>query len=135
MPNPSKKIILYFPSEFVERPLTNEIIQKFGLIVNIFSASISSDERGFLGIELSGNADKISEAVDFIKSQGIEVKPLGSRISRDEKKCVNCGVCISICPVNAIYQKDFEIFFDSEKCIACGSCIESCPFKAIFSGE
>jgi len=131
----SKKILLRFPAETVERPLTYEIIKKYGLVVNIFRASISPEEKGFLGIELSGSAEKISEAIEFIKSQGIDVNSLGKEIERDEEKCTHCGVCIAVCPVNAITMKDFKISFDSEKCIACRNCVDACPFNAISSGK
>jgi Fe-S-cluster-containing hydrogenase component 2 len=46
-------------------------------------------------------------------------------------KCVGCGVCIDVCPVNAIYMKDGIAFIDQEKCIHCGKCISKCPFGAI----
>jgi len=127
--------MLHFPAEAVERPLTYEIIRKYGLVVNIFKASISPGEKGFLGIELSGDPGRIDETVSFIESQGVEVRPLGRGISRDEGICTHCGACVSVCPVSAITVSDHRVEFNPDKCIACGACVDACPFRAISSGD
>lgn len=44
------------------------------------------------------------------------------------KKCVKCGICRKVCPVDAI-TGDYKV--DRKKCIGCGKCVETCPFKAI----
>lgn len=49
-----------------------------------------------------------------------------------ERRCMSCGMCRSICPVQAItlaYMKDgfFRPQIDKEKCINCGKCLQSCP--------
>ena len=46
----------------------------------------------------------------------------------DQEKCIECGLCIKNCPVNAI-SDDFVI--DNEICTRCNSCIEVCPKDAI----
>lgn len=39
---------------------------------------------------------------------------------------------VSICPVGALSQKDFEApTIDYSKCIACGKCSSFCPKKAL----
>ena len=49
----------------------------------------------------------------------------------DEKKCISCGACVAICPVNAIKIEKGKAKIDPKKCIKCGACLDSCPFKAI----
>lgn len=49
----------------------------------------------------------------------------------EKNKCIGCGKCIAVCPVNAIYLKDNKAFIDKEKCIFCGKCLSICPFDAI----
>ena len=47
-----------------------------------------------------------------------------------KEKCVACGACVDICPVNAIEMKDIAVV-DDGICIDCGTCVDECPSKAI----
>ena len=66
----------------------------------------------------------------------------------DPSKCKNCGMCIQVCPYQAIQKiivpcenacpvgaiaKDEEghARIDFEKCISCGKCASACPFGAV----
>lgn len=50
----------------------------------------------------------------------------------DKEKCIGCGVCVSICPVEAIsFDSDGKAKIDKVKCIHCGACQASCPVDAI----
>ena len=50
----------------------------------------------------------------------------------DKKKCIGCGTCVSICPVEAIsFDENGKAKIDKEKCIRCGACQASCPVEAI----
>jgi len=50
-----------------------------------------------------------------------------------DDKCINCGACVSECPVEAIKPgaKFHEI--SEELCVDCGACVPSCPVDAIVS--
>lgn len=51
-----------------------------------------------------------------------------------DEKCIACGICAKICPVNAISgqikKPPFTIHQDT--CIKCGACIPKCPVDAIY---
>lgn len=40
--------------------------------------------------------------------------------------CVGCGVCMGVCPINAITKESHKIKV-RDTCSACGECIEKCP--------
>lgn len=50
-------------------------------------------------------------------------------INVDIEKCNNCGVCIEVCPVDAISTDDIGSI-DIEKCITCCACIKFCEQNA-----
>lgn len=53
----------------------------------------------------------------------------------DAEKCIGCGACKRVCPVEAISgEKKAAHEIDTSKCIKCGSCIEKCKFGAIVKG-
>ncbi|MFX1269835.1 MAG: Coenzyme F420 hydrogenase/dehydrogenase, beta subunit C-terminal domain, partial [Promethearchaeota archaeon] len=48
-------------------------------------------------------------------------------IIKEKNLCCNCGLCVSVCPLNAVkYSEDtFEVI--EEDCINCGLCFACCP--------
>ena len=49
----------------------------------------------------------------------------------DQEKCIGCGKCVEICPVNVIKMEgDFPII-DKDWCIGCGVCAVPCPTGAV----
>lgn len=50
----------------------------------------------------------------------------------DKNKCISCGTCVAICPVEAIsFNGEGKAEIDKTKCIKCGACQASCPVEAI----
>lgn len=48
------------------------------------------------------------------------------------EKCKGCGLCKTVCHVNAIDgEKRSTHVVNHKKCIKCKACIEKCPFSAI----
>ncbi len=55
-----------------------------------------------------------------------------------KEKCIGCGLCLPVCPVDAITLTEGKAVIDSEKCIFCGICAngdeadyQGCPVQAI----
>ncbi len=71
----SRKVWLTFPKELIDRPLIWEVGRKFGVVTNIRQASVSKD-IGIVGLELSGDEEEVTRAVDFLVGNGVTVKPI-----------------------------------------------------------
>jgi ferredoxin len=48
----------------------------------------------------------------------------------DNKICLRCGGCISVCPFAALELKE-NVILDEELCTLCGICEKACPVSAI----
>ncbi|MFC1691087.1 NIL domain-containing protein [Nanoarchaeota archaeon] len=132
--SPTRKIVLHFPKETIDDPIMNNLVKEYDLTVNILKANINPDAEGIAVIELTGSEENFTKANKYLKGLGIKTQPLSKDVTRDEKKCINCGACVVACPTEALYIKDSktrEIGFDQKKCIACESCISVCPVRAM----
>jgi ferredoxin/flavodoxin len=49
--------------------------------------------------------------------------------SVNAEKCVSCGSCVNLCPVNSIFPDKGVV--DTDKCIACLGCVNNCPQSAV----
>ena len=57
------------------------------------------------------------------------------RVTVDEKECLACGGCISVCPLDALSMYGRRAFVNEDKCTGCGICIKTCPVGAINEGN
>ncbi|MBW2093373.1 MAG: 4Fe-4S binding protein [Deltaproteobacteria bacterium] len=48
----------------------------------------------------------------------------------DTEKCVGCGMCVSVCPAEAISVHE-QARVDTERCMGCGHCVQECPEYAL----
>ena len=54
----------------------------------------------------------------------------GIKVSWQEDKCIQCGVCVKVCRTKAIKLEDHKITINQEACNFCGRCSKSCPTDA-----
>ena len=53
------------------------------------------------------------------------------RVHCDESKCVHCGKCLRVCPMNVEVNKESRKRKNGTECILCYECTKSCPVKAL----
>ncbi len=76
------------------------------------------------------------EALLAIKRFGVAQTICSNFITRaDKEKCIGCGKCAKVCPVDAIEMtgenQEKKAVIDEKKCIGCGVCIRHCPAGAL----
>ncbi|MCX8158385.1 MAG: ferredoxin family protein [Candidatus Diapherotrites archaeon] len=49
----------------------------------------------------------------------------------DYSKCIKCGTCVNVCPMQVFIMKDKPEVAHPEKCVQCKACEVSCPTQAI----
>jgi len=48
----------------------------------------------------------------------------------NSEKCTGCGICVDVCPANAIEVNEQAVIND-EACTGCAACVSECPNEAI----
>lgn len=123
------KAWLNFSPSIVNKTVISDLIKNFDVTFNILKADITP-KGGKMLIEISGS--EAEEGIKYMENEGIQLNPIKKVVKKDEEKCMDCGECISLCPVDAIkMEEDWTVELDNQKCIGCGFCTTSCPTKAI----
>lgn len=133
-----KKVIqLTFPPEHANKPVMCHMVRRYEVMYNIVAAQTMPGKEGYLTVELTGEEAVCLEALDYVRGQGIIVAPAHQHVSRDEESCMHCGMCVAMCPVDAlsVAAKTRMVLFDEDKCSACGMCVRICPVRAMFVDE
>jgi ferredoxin len=126
------RILLYFSEELVEKPIISQIILDLKVPVNIITAHVNS-KGGEVLAEIPDEA--MDKTVKAFRQKGVEVS-IPKLVEVDTEQCFNCGICITLCPVEAItMDKDGSVIFNREKCVGstCSACVDACPSRAIRS--
>ena len=123
------KAWLRFLPSIVNKAIMSDAIKLYDIDFNILRAHITPRGCKML-VDISGPQEE--ESIRYMEEQGIEVTPIMKVVKKKSEKCMDCGACVSLCPVKAIcVLDDWEIEIDNQTCIGCGFCINSCPTKAI----
>ena len=128
-----RKLVLSFPENIVTSPITYKLVKEFNLEFNILRAEITPDMEGKMLIELRGDKALIDDAVKYLTDTGISVQEAAKDIIISKNKCIDCGVCTSICITQALTldSDSFKLKFNKDKCILCELCLDCCPVSAI----
>jgi Fe-S-cluster-containing dehydrogenase component len=127
------KIVIHFPKDLVDKPITYHLVKDFDLEFNILKAEVNPDEEGIMVLELKGKKDDYHKALEYLKKTGLKVQPLSKDVAMDRDKCVDCTICVPLCPTEALVVEGAQrqVKFVKEKCIACGICLKACPYGAM----
>jgi ferredoxin len=128
-----KRVTLTFPRKTIQTPVTYRLAKDFNVAANIIRAQVAPNQVGTLVLELSGDIDELESAVEWMRSQGINVSLASREILIDEESCVDCGLCTGVCPTEALTldSQTFRLKFLRSRCVVCEQCIPTCPVQAI----
>jgi heterodisulfide reductase subunit A2 len=59
------------------------------------------------------------------------MKTISGFIKIDNALCGQCGGCVAVCPVNALYLSPLSLEIDDLICTGCGDCVAACPVGAL----
>lgn len=69
---PTRTVQLKYPPALLRRPIINQVILDFEVSINIIQAQLTS-EKGWLEIQISGEAREIARAMAWLEEIGIQV--------------------------------------------------------------
>lgn len=122
------KILLGFSQERANLSITSQVILDLQVSLNILNANVSGRGGEILVDVPSGDVGRVVKA---FRDRGVAVK-VQRGVEVDGERCIDCGACFSVCPVDAIsFGVDRSVCFDEERCISCGLCVDTCPVRAI----
>ncbi len=128
-----KRVTLTFPRRYVQMPVTYRLAKDFNVAANIIRAQVAPNQVGKLVVELSGDIDALDAAIDWMRTQDINVSFASREISIDDDLCVHCGLCTGVCPTEALTldPETAMLVFTRSRCIVCEQCVPTCPTSAI----
>ncbi len=129
----SKKIVIRYGAEIVDKPVVYSLVKDFDLAFNIMRARISPRREGLMVLDLTGTKKNFDRAISYLRELGLSVEPLSKSVTRNIDRCVHCGACLAFCSAGALHidTKSMEVIFDPEKCSGCELCVKACPTHAM----
>ncbi len=104
---------------------TSGIIETKGLAAELDAAYFREQAPHKFKIGISGCPNNCSKPVEN------DIGVMGGVLPGWEREaCIACKLCVNICPVQAIRERDTEFVLDSDRCMLCGLCIRNCPKSA-----
>jgi ferredoxin len=131
MDQTKKRMVLHFPADTVNEPITYNLIKEYDVLVNILNADITHGKEGNLLIEMIGLKKSVDQAMAYLERKQVEISPVVKTILFNESSCIHCGACSSVCFPDALNMNPstWELQFFPEKCVACELCIKACPLQ------
>jgi len=127
------KVILKFPQKTMSKPVLADVVLETGVRINIDRAFVDASV-GEIVIDVPD--ERVEEVATAFRRRGTEVREMDTPILFDEAECVQCGACVSVCPVEVFrYNEDRTISIDLARCVLCKTCMAMCPHGALKTAE
>jgi L-aspartate semialdehyde sulfurtransferase ferredoxin len=128
-----KRMILRFKRNTIDKPVVFRLVKDFNLVFSILRATISPRADSMMVLELEGSKENFERGIAYLRELNVDTEPIEQDISRDESRCVHCGVCTSVCTPEALHLErgTMTVAFDYERCVACELCVKVCPVRAM----
>ncbi|HDD43938.1 MAG TPA: 4Fe-4S dicluster domain-containing protein [Candidatus Desulfofervidus auxilii] len=132
-----RKYLLVFPPQVVEQPITYHLIHDYHLVINILKASVTPGKKGKLTVEVEGEEENLRQAMNYLASLKVEIRPVIEGIKWLEERCVHCTACVPGCPGQCfvVNRETMHVSFIEERCIGCKHCLSVCAYGAIILME
>ena len=126
-----KRLVLSFPVQQLDEPVTYRLIKDYDILVNILNADITPGREGKLLVEMKAPRENLEKGIKYIESINVHWSPVKKTILLNQEECVHCGACSAVCFADALTMDKHsrELVFKPEKCIACELCITACPLQ------
>ena len=114
------------------------IIQtKIGVLAEHLINSLIELEEGEKDFYINGlMSGKIMDLTKFIITEDIHSIIITEKKETKEGKCLNCGLCLEVCPKNLnplLLKNPQYLAKNREKCLNCGLCSYICPVYINFN--
>jgi ABC-type methionine transport system ATPase subunit len=70
-----KRVKFTFVQELIKEPVIWKLAKQFDVITNIRRADVA-DDRGWVILEVDGDADEIERGLKWVEEQGVRVDPV-----------------------------------------------------------
>ncbi|MGC8849296.1 MAG: 4Fe-4S binding protein [Candidatus Bathyarchaeia archaeon] len=122
------KVELRFDTRIVNEPAITSVALEKRVLLNILKAQVD-EHGGRVLIEIPDEA--ADEVIEAFERRG--VKTCRRTLIEVNERCMSCGHCITLCPVDALYRDELDqtVRVKADECIQCGRCVDACPMRAI----
>jgi ferredoxin len=125
------KMLLKYSAEALDKPILAEVIRQTSAEINILHAELNA-RKGEILIGVEAEEGEIERMINLFRERGVDAQKLERTVELDEKTCMHCGACLSLCPTGALSMgEDYSVRLDEGKCIMCEVCVPACPVRAI----
>ena len=83
----TRRVILAFPKFTAGQPIITGLIREYDLEVNIYRASVTPNEEGYIALDIKGDEEQIEEGLEFIRSFQVDVNLTMNSFLWDKNKC------------------------------------------------